>query len=71
MLGPSSAANVIDPVDPRAISKQRKKHVKEIKVQQQLVHATQKWEERLKEKIDGQEKVSTSLSEGVARILTD
>jgi len=49
VLGPSSAVNTINPVDPRAISKQRKKHVKEMKVQQQLARATHKWEERLKE----------------------
>ena len=57
VLGPSSAVNTINPVDPRVISKQRKKHVKEMKVQQQLALATHKREERLKEKIDSQEKV--------------
>jgi len=60
VLGPSSAANITNPVDPQAISKQRKKHVKEMKVQQQLVRATLKREERLKQKIDSQEKVITS-----------
>lgn len=71
MLGPSSAANIINPVDPRAISKQRKKLVKEIKVQQQSVRATQKREERLKAKIDSQEKVITSLSDRVAWTFND
>lgn len=67
VLGPSSSVNALDPVDPRAISKQRKKHLKEIKVQQQLARAAHKREERLKEKVDSQQKVITSLNEGLRR----
>ena len=60
MLRSSSAANIIEPMDPRIVSKQRKKDAKEVKAQKQLNRTTRKWEAKLKSKVDDQAKVITS-----------
>ena len=62
-LGSSQKANIINPVDPRAVSKQRKASVKEAKAHQQSTHNRQKREARLKEKLHSQGKVNVLLKE--------
>ena len=42
--------------------KQRKKDIKEVKAQQQLIRNAHKWEKRLKKRIDDQVKVNKSLT---------
>ena len=61
MLSSSSKVNVMNPKDPRAESKRRKKVVKEVKVQQKLIYNAQRREARLKQKLDTQGKVTISL----------
>jgi hypothetical protein len=62
-LRSSPEASIIDPVDPRVVSKQRKGYVKEAKAHQQLIRNAQRREERLKEKVCSQGKVIVSLNE--------
>jgi len=57
----SSIANIANPMDPRAASKQRKKYTKEVRVQKQLVRSTRKREENLEKKINKQGKVLALL----------
>ena len=61
VLKSSSMVKISKPIDPRAASKQRKKDIKEVKAQQCATRSAHKREERLKEKIDKQAKVITSL----------
>jgi len=63
-LRSSSKANIINSKDPRAESKQQKKVVREVKVQQKLIYNGQRREARLKEKLNTQGKVMASLEHG-------
>ena len=61
MLGSSSMANIVRPVDPRAVSKQRKKDRKKVKVQERIIYNAHKREYRLNTKLGEKEKVMTPL----------
>ena len=60
VLRSSLAANIIEPMDPRIVSKQRKKDAKEVKAQKQLNRTMHKREVKLKSKVYDQAKVTTS-----------
>ena len=68
VLRSSSAADIIEPMDPRIVSKQRKKDAKEVKAQKQLNRAMRKREAKLKSKVDDQAEVIASSRQLVQKL---
>jgi len=58
-LRSSPKGSAIDPADPRAVSKQRKKAIEEGKAHQRLIRNGRKREVRLKGKVHNQDEVIT------------